>query len=195
MSYNLDKLCKGWGVNIGTINKYETGFEGLYLLDPIIIDDFYINYDKNLFKSNKLDMDFVQDNESYSKKNVLRGMHIQLEKPQGKLVNVLKGEIYDVVIDLRKNSSTFKKWFGTFLSADNKKILYIPEGFAHGFLVMSDFAKVSFKVSNFWNPNDEIGILWNDPSININWPLNNNKPIIAEKDKNYELFSENKYFK
>ncbi len=172
----------------------KTHISDLYVIEPTIIDDTIIKYNKEIFKKNGLDMNFVQDNESLSKQNVLRGLHIQIEKPQGKLVSVLEGEIYDVAVDLRKGSKTYLKWYGVNLSEKNKKMFYIPEGFAHGFFVVSEFAKVTFKVSNYWDPNDEIGIPWNDPTINIIWPLNGNTPLIAEKDQHYEEIKNSKYF-
>lgn len=176
------------------MNKKETFISGLYVIEPTIINEKIISYDKTLYRENNLNMIFIQDNESFSRKNVLRGLHIQIEKPQGKLVSVLEGKIFDVAVDLRKDSKTYMKWHGEILSSVNKKMFYIPEGFAHGFLVLSDFAKVSFKVSNLWNPNDEVGIPWNDPKLNINWPLNDEVPIISEKDKNYEKIEDNNIF-
>ena len=139
-------------------------------------------------------MKFIQDNESFSKKNVLRGLHIQLKKPQGKLVSVLNGKIFDVAVDMRKKSKTYLQWFGVELSSENNEMFYIPEGFAHGFLVLSNTAKISFKVSNYWNPKDEIGIPWNDSTLNIKWPLHGEKPIIAEKDMNYIEIKNNEFF-
>ncbi len=174
---------------------HRTFISDLYTIEPTIINEMILKYDKNFFKKNHLDMNFIQDNESLSKRNVLRGLHIQIEKPQGKLVSVLEGEIFDVAVDLRKDSKTFLKWDGEILSSQNNKMFYIPEGFAHGFLVLSDFAKVSFKVSNLWNPEDEVGIAWNDSTLNIDWPLNGNTPIIAEKDKKYIEIKNNRIFK
>ena len=172
----------------------KTSISDLYVIEPTIIDNRIINYNKEIFRKNDLNMNFVQDNESLSKQNVLRGLHIQIEKPQGKLVSVLEGKIYDVAVDLRKGSKTYLNWYGVNLSEANKKMFYIPEGFAHGFFVISKFAKVTFKVSNYWNPKDEIGIPWNDSTINIRWPLNGNTPIIAEKDQHYEEIKNSKYF-
>ncbi len=175
--------------------KIEKSFiSGLYIIEPTIIDEEIIKYDKKIFKENNLNMEFIQDNESFSMKNVLRGLHIQIKKPQGKLVSVLEGEIFDVAVDLRKDSKTYMKWDSAILSSSNNKMFYIPEGFAHGFLVISDVAKVSFKVSNLWNPEDEIGIPWNDATLNINWPLNKNVPIIAEKDTKYLSIKDNRIF-
>lgn len=117
-----------------------------------------------------LTMNFVQDNQSCSTKGVLRGLHFQKEFPQGKLVRVVKGNVFDVAVDLRNNSKTYGKWFGVELTEENKKQFYIPEGFAHGFLVLSDIAEFCYKCTDFYHPNDESGLAWNDPSIGIKWP-------------------------
>lgn len=117
-----------------------------------------------------LDVDFVQDNQSMSEKGVLRGLHFQKQYPQCKLVRAVRGEVFDVAVDLRKNSSTYGKWYGVILSDQNMKQFLIPEGFAHGFLVLSDVAEFCYKVNDFWHPNDEGGMAWNDPEIGIEWP-------------------------
>ena len=176
------------------MKKIKTFIKDLYVIEPSIQDEIICKYDKEEFINNDLNMKFVQDNEGYSKKNVLRGLHIQMKKPQGKLVSVLEGKIFDVAVDLRKNSDTYMKWYGVELSSVDNKMFYIPEGFAHGFLVLSDIAKVAFKVSNYWNPDDEIGIPWNDSTLNVKWPLNGNSPIIAEKDKKYIELKNNRLF-
>lgn len=124
---------------------------------------------------------FVQDNISNSIKNTLRGLHCQMKNPQGKLMSVLEGEIFDVAVDIRKNSPTFKKWFGIELSSENHKQVYIPPGFAHGFFVLSPSALVCYKCTQFYDPKDETGIYWNDPSINIQWP--HFDPLLSDKDK------------
>jgi dTDP-4-dehydrorhamnose 3,5-epimerase len=129
-----------------------------------------------------LNIVFVQDNQSMSSKGVLRGLHYQKEHPQGKLVRVIHGSVFDVAVDLRNNSKTFGKWFGITLSADNHKQFYISEGFAHGFLVLSDYAEFCYKVTDFYHPDDEAGILWNDPKIGIEWP-----EIIHNEDSVYTL--------
>lgn len=172
----------------------ETFIKDLYLIKPSNKNGITCKYDEKLFYEQGLDMKFVQDNESFSKEEILRGLHIQIKKPQGKLVSVLEGTIFDVAVDLRKNSKTFLKWYGAKLSTANNEMLYIPEGFAHGFLVLSDVAKISFKVSNYWDPNDEVGIPWNDSTLNIKWPLKGRTPIIAEKDKNYIEIKDNTLF-
>jgi len=129
---------------------------------------------------------FLQDNIVYSKKNVLRGLHFQINNPQGKLVQCLKGKIFDVAVDIRKNSDTFLKWVGVELSSENNKQLYIPEGFAHGYCVLSESSFVSYKCTNIYDANDEKGIIWNDQKINIKWPINN--PILSEKDKQLKVY-------
>ena len=128
-----------------------------------------------------ISLNFVQDNHSQSQKNVLRGLHFQKENPQGKLVRVVRGEVFDVAVDIRKDSSTYGKWVGVILSEDNKSQLWIPPGLAHGFLVMSDIADFEYKCTNYYDPNSERCLLWNDPTININWPITT--PILSEKDR------------
>ena len=148
--------------------------EGLYILEPkVFCDDrgyFMETYNQNDFDELGLNMKFVQDNESKSKRGVLRGLHFQKKHPQGKLVRVIKGSVYDVAVDIRKNSKTFGKWVGVELSEKNKKQFYISEGFAHGFLVLSDLAEFCYKCTDFYHPGDEGGLAWNDPSIGIEWP-------------------------
>ena len=128
-----------------------------------------------------INLNFVQDNHSRSQKNVLRGLHFQKENPQGKLVRVVRGEIFDVAVDIRKNSSTYGKWVGVILSEENKNQLWIPPGLAHGFLVLSDIADFEYKCTNYYDPNSEGCLLWNDPIVNINWPTS--MVILSEKDK------------
>lgn len=169
--------------------KISTKINDLYLIEQTL-ENSNIYYDKHDFFDLNLTMNFIQDNESVSKRNVLRGLDLQINKPQGKLIRVLEGEIFDVAVDLRKKSKTFGKWESFILSNENKKQLYIPEGFAHGFLVLSENAKINFKVSNNWYPNDTIGILWKDKNINIEWPINKEEElIISEKDKNNKNLS------
>ena len=177
------------------LEKKETQIEGAFLVKFIECNDYVITYDKKIFFENGLNLNFIQENESKSKKNVLRGLDIQKKYPQGKLISVIYGEIYDVIVDMRKNSKTYLKWQGFKLSKENRQLLYIPEGCAHGFYVKSDFAKVLFKVSNYWHPEDEIGILWNDPTLNIDWNLEGQTPIISEKNKNYKTINLIKEFK
>ncbi len=155
--------------------------EGLYVIQPAVHGDsrgyFMETYNLNDMKENGLNMVFVQDNQSMSVKGVLRGLHFQKNFPQGKLVRVIKGKVFDVAVDMRKNSKTFGKWFGVELSEENKKQFYISEGFAHGFLVLSETAEFCYKVTDFYHPNDEGGLAWNDPAIGIEWP-----EVIGEYD-------------
>ena len=148
--------------------------EGLYVIEPAVHGDdrgyFMETYSLRDMQEFGLDMTFVQDNQSMSKKGVLRGLHFQINYPQGKLVRVIKGKVFDVAVDLRKGSKTYGKWYGVILSEENKKQFYISEGFAHGFLVLSDTAEFCYKVTDFYHPGDEGGLAWNDPSIGIEWP-------------------------
>lgn len=148
--------------------------EGLCIIEPAVHGDsrgyFMETYNQRDMAENGLDMVFVQDNQSMSTKGVLRGLHTQKEHPQGKLVRVIQGRVFDVAVDLRPGSETYGKWYGLELSAENKKQFYIPQGFAHGFLVLSDTAEFCYKVTDFYHPNDELGIAWNDPTIGIEWP-------------------------
>ena len=148
--------------------------EGLYIIEPAVHGDcrgyFMETYNQRDMQEAGLNMVFVQDNQSMSVKGVLRGMHTQKEHPQGKLVRVIKGKVFDVAVDLRSGSETYGKWYGVELSEENKKQFYVPEGFAHGFLVLSDVAEFCYKVTDFYHPNDELGIAWNDPAIGIQWP-------------------------
>lgn len=169
------------------ISVTKCDIEGLYVIEPKVFPDargyFMETYNQNDFKEEGLNMTFVQDNQSMSVKGVLRGLHFQKEHPQGKLVRVIRGEVYDVAVDLRKNSKTFGKYFGVVLSAENKKQFYIPEGFAHGFLVLSDEAEFAYKCTDFYRPGDEGGLLWNDENIGIKWPISSDMELnISEKD-------------
>lgn len=178
---------------MGILKIEKTGIEGLVIIIPKIYSDsrgyFTETYNKNDFLQNGLQYNFVQDNQSKSTKGVLRGLHFQKEHPQAKLVRVIQGEVFDVAVDLRKDSTTFGKWFGIILSDTNMKQFMIPRGFAHGFKVLSDTAIFSYKCDNFYHPGDESGIIWDDPRININWPETNDI-ILSEKDKNHPLFEE-----
>ena len=157
-----------------TVEKNVAGIEGLCVITPAVHGDnrgyFMETYNQRDMSEAGLNMVFVQDNQSMSVKGVLRGLHAQKEFPQGKLVRVIQGRVFDVAVDLRPNSETYGKWYGIELTAENKKQFYIPEGFAHGFLVLSDTAEFCYKVTDFYHPNDEIGIAWNDPAIGIQWP-------------------------
>jgi len=179
---------------MGKFKFNKTSIEGLYIIEPTVFGDkrgyFMETYHADDFKEAGLDATFVQDNQSKSKRGVLRGLHFQYKKPQGKLVRVIKGEVFDVAVDLRKNSPTYGKWDGAILSEENKKQLYIPEGFAHGFLVLSEEAEFTYKCTDFYNSQDEGGILWNDPDINIRWPVDNMEIILSDKDKKLKPLKE-----
>lgn len=169
-------------------NFYEAKINGVYIIEPRIFGDnrgyFLETYNKKLFEEAGLRMTFVQDNESKSIKGVLRGLHFQKKHSQGKLIRVTKGEVFDVAVDLRWGSKTYGKWEGVILSEENKKQFYIPEGFAHGFLVLSDEAVFNYKCTDFYSPEYEGGIIWNDPHINIKWPIERiQNVILSEKDK------------
>ncbi|MGF7118948.1 dTDP-4-dehydrorhamnose 3,5-epimerase [Methanobacterium oryzae] len=173
----------------------KTAIEGVYIIEPTVFGDdrgyFMETYHAEEFKNAGLDIVFVQDNQSKSKKGVLRGLHFQYTKPQGKLVRAIKGEVFDVAVDLRKDSETYGKWEGVILSEKNKKQFYVPEGFAHGFLVLSDEAEFTYKCTNFYDADDEGGILWNDPEININWPIEDiGEIILSEKDRQWKNLKE-----
>lgn len=159
---------------MGQIKVSKCPIEGLYIIEPAVHGDnrgyFMETYNQNDMHEAGLDMVFVQDNQSMSTKGVLRGLHFQKEYPQGKLVRVIKGKVFDVAVDLRAGSSTYGKWYGVELTEQNKKQFYISEGFAHGFLVLSDVAEFCYKVTDFYHPGDESGLAWNDPKIGIQWP-------------------------
>jgi len=161
-----------------------TPLDGMLILEPQIFEDergyFMETHHNQRFQSADIDCTFVQDNLSFSKKNVLRGLHFQKTKPQAKLIQAVSGGIFDVGVDLRKGSPTFGKWFGVVLSEENKRQFFVPEGFAHGFCVLSQSAHVAYKCSDFYDPQDEGGLHWSDPDIAIDWPLKD--PIISAKD-------------
>lgn len=156
------------------VEKNAGGIEGLCVIEPAVHGDargyFMETYNQRDMEEAGLNMVFVQDNQSCSAKGVLRGLHFQKEFPQGKLVRVIKGAVFDVAVDLRKNSSTYGKWYGIILTEENKKQFYISQGFAHGFLVLSDVAEFCYKCTDFYHPGDEGGFAWNDPEIGILWP-------------------------
>jgi len=172
--------------------------EGLYVIDPKVFGDergyFMETYNYEEFKAAGLSMVFVQDNQSMSKKGVLRGLHFQKTYPQGKLVRVLSGTVYDVAVDLRKSSKTYGKYYGVILSEENKRMFYVPEGFAHGFLVLSDSAVFSYKCTDFYHPEDEGGIIWNDPDIAIEWPISEDMQVLlSEKDKKHPTLAQSNF--
>ncbi len=174
---------------MGKFEKQETGIEGVYVIKPTVFEDsrgfFMETYSKKEFEEIGITYDFVQDNQSKSTKGVLRGLHFQKQFPQTKLVRVIKGSVYDVAVDLRKNSPTYGKYYGVILTEENKLQFLIPRGFAHGFLVLSEEAEFVYKCDDFYHPNDEGGILWNDPTIQIQWPLDKVGGIenIVQSDK------------
>ncbi|MCM1182344.1 MAG: dTDP-4-dehydrorhamnose 3,5-epimerase [Roseburia sp.] len=175
---------------MGKITVETCGIEGLKIITPTVFGDnrgyFMETYSYRDFKEAGIDHVFVQDNQSASKKGVLRGLHFQKEFPQDKLVRVIKGEVYDVAVDLREGSKTFGRWYGVLLSEENKKQFFVPKNFAHGFLVLSDYAEFCYKCTEFYHPNDEGGLRWNDPDIGVKWPLPDGmEPILAERDQKW----------
>lgn len=167
------------------------GIEGLKVIEPAVFGDergyFMETYNYNDFAEAGIDCQFVQDNQSASKKGVLRGLHFQINYPQDKLVRVVNGEVFDVAVDLREGSKTFGKWYGVLLSAENKKQFFVPKNFAHGFIVLSDYAEFCYKVTDFYHPNDEGGILWNDPDLGVEWMMPEGMTaedlILSDKDR------------
>lgn len=183
---------------MGQFKFTNTKIEGMFLVEPAVFEDnrgyFMETYNENDFKDAGYDLTFVQDNQSKSSKGVLRGLHLQVNYPQGKLVRVIKGEVFDVGVDLRKDSDTYGEWFGAILSDENKKQLFIPEGFAHGFLVLSDEAEFVYKCTEFYHGDDEGGIKWDDSDIGINWPLDDiDEIILSDKDKEWKTLKESNY--
>ena len=170
----MSEVLKEKVISKGNFNFIETKIKDLYIIEPKVFGDdrgyFMESYNRRDFVEAGLDMVFVQDNESKSKKGVLRGMHFQTKFTQGKLVRATQGEVYDVAVDLRKGSPTYGQWEGVLLSAENKRQFYVPEGFAHGFLVLSDIAEFCYKCTDFYHPGDEGGLAWNDQEIGIEWP-------------------------
>jgi dTDP-4-dehydrorhamnose 3,5-epimerase len=180
---------------MGQFKFIQTSIQGLYVIEPKIFTDsrgyFMETYNYEDFKDAGLDIIFVQDNQSKSKKGVLRGMHFQTKHTQGKLVRVVKGEVFDVAVDLRKESKTYGQWHGVYLNEENKKQFYVPQGFAHGFLVISDEAEFVYKCTDVYHPEYEDGIAWNDPDINIQWPLDKiEKILLSEKDRKAPFLNE-----
>ena len=175
---------------MGGFNKVLTPISDLFLIEPTVFRDdrgfFMETFNRKEFHELGIQKDFVQDNHSRSKKGTLRGLHFQKKFPQAKLVRVIKGEVFDVVVDIRKNSATFGRWFGVALSEEKKRQLFIPEGFAHGFLALTEIVEFTYKCSDYYHPNDEGGITWNDSDIAIDWPLKEygiNELILSDKDR------------
>ncbi|MBE5907812.1 MAG: dTDP-4-dehydrorhamnose 3,5-epimerase [Lachnospiraceae bacterium] len=181
-----------------TVERNCNGIEGLAVITPTVFGDergyFYESYNQNDLKDAGIDVEFVQDNQSASKKGVLRGLHFQINYPQDKLVRVINGSVFDVAVDLRKGSKTYGKWFGVELTAENKKQFFIPKDFAHGFIVLSDYAEFCYKVTDFYHPNDEGGLIWNDKDIAVDWPMPEGMGpddlILSDKDKVNWTFEE-----
>ena len=178
---------------MGKFRFIKTDIDGVIIVEPTAYGDnrgyFMETYQKEDFIAGGIDVDFVQDNQSMSTKGVLRGLHFQINYPQSKLVRCIRGEVYDVAVDLREGSPTYGKYVGVLLSAENKRQFFIPKNFAHGFLVLSDEAEFVYKVDDFYHPNDEGGLMWNDPTIGIDWPIPEGMEIkLSEKDKVHPLF-------
>ena len=173
----------------------ETSIKGVFIIEPKVFGDsrgyFMETYKEDEFKAAGINYNFVQDNQSRSHKGVLRGLHFQKNHPQAKLVRVISGEVFDVAVDLRKNSPTYGKWVGEILTAENKKMLMIPRGFAHGFVVLSDTAEFVYKCDEVYHPEDEGGIMWNDPEVGIKWPYKG-EPQLSEKDTKHPSLKEAK---
>ncbi len=195
---------------MGQIKVTKCPIEGLYIIEPAVHGDnrgyFMETYNKRDMEEAGLNLNFVQDNQSMSVKGVLRGLHFQKQYPQGKLVRAIKGTVFDVAVDLRAGSPTYGKWYGVELSEENKKQFYISEGFAHGFLVLSETAEFCYKVTDFYHPGDEGGLAWNDPAIGIDWPqlqgeyagnasaegytLSDGTPLnLSDKDQKWEVLA------
>jgi len=175
-----------------------TTIPDVIVIEPKVFADgrgfFLESYHKQRFSEAGIPSDFVQDNHSRSQQGVLRGLHYQIQQPQGKLVRVIAGEIFDVAVDIRKNSPTFGKWVGDLLSAENKKMLWVPPGFAHGFYVTGPTAEVLYKATDYYAPQWERSIAWNDPIVSINWPLNGITPILSPKDEAGKFLNEAEVF-
>ncbi len=182
---------------MGKFNFIKTSIDGVLIVEPTAFGDsrgyFMETYQKEDFIKGGITVDFVQDNQSMSTKGVLRGLHFQKQFSQSKLVRCIKGEVFDVAVDLREGSPTFGKWEGVILSEENKRQFFIPKNFAHGFLVLSDVAEFVYKVDDFYHPNDEGGLMWNDPDIGIKWPLADGMEIkLSDKDKLHPAFKDYK---
>ena len=192
-------MAQGDTITSGNFTFTETSIKGVIIVDVKSYGDergyFMETYKKPDFVAGGIDVDFVQDNQSSSTKGVLRGLHFQINQPQSKLVRVVSGEVFDVAVDLREGSPTYGKWEGVVLSAENKRQFFIPRGFAHGFLVLSETAEFCYKCDDIYHPNDEGGLMWNDPAVGIEWPalqgdeeFDETKVILSEKDKVHPAF-------
>jgi dTDP-4-dehydrorhamnose 3,5-epimerase len=176
----------------------QTVIPEVMIIEPRIFGDkrgfFMETWQRRTFANFGIDYDFVQDNHSRSSKGILRGLHYQIKHPQGKLVRVIRGEVFDVAVDIRRHSPTFGKWEGVFLSEENRRMLWIPPGFAHGFYVTSDAAEFVYNCTDFYAPEYERSIIWNDPDIGITWPLEGNEPVLSDKDRDGKPFAEAEVF-
>lgn len=179
------------------MNVIQTAIPGVLMVEPRIFADargfFYESYNKRFMETAGIAGDFVQDNHSRSARNVLRGLHYQIKQPQGKLVRVTMGEVFDVAVDIRKSSRTFGRWVGFNLSAENNRLAWIPPGFAHGFLVLSEYAEVLYKTTDYWAPQFERTIIWNDRNLAIDWPAGG-EPLLSAKDKAGVAFDQAEMF-
>ncbi len=179
---------------MGKIKVTKCPIEGLYVIEPMIHRDergyFVETYNKRDMEAKGLNMDFVQDNQSMSTKGILRGLHFQKQYPQGKLVRAIRGTVFDVAVDMRKKSKTYGQWYGVKLSAENMKQFYVSEGFAHGYVVLTEEAEFCYKVTDFYHPGDEGGIAWNDPEIGITWPIPEEMVKLNERDRNWKPLRE-----
>ena len=187
---NIVDEPKGEKQTMSKITVETCPIEGLKIITPSVFGDergyFMETYNYNDFKEAGIDMEFVQDNQSASKKGVLRGLHFQINHPQDKIVRVISGKVFDVAVDLRTGSPTYGQWYGVILSAENKKQFFIPKNFAHGFLVLSDYAEFAYKCTDFYHANDEGGLAWNDPDIGVEWPIPDRMELtISEKDQKW----------
>lgn len=189
-------MAQGDTIQSGNFTFTQTSIEGVIIVDVKVYSDnrgyFMETYKQSDFVAGGIDVEFVQDNQSSSVKGVLRGLHFQKEHPQSKLVRVVSGEVFDVAVDLRKGSPTYGRWEGIVLSAENRRQFFVPRGFAHGFLVLSDVAEFCYKCDDFYQPNDEGGVMWDDPALEIAWPalhgdevFDRSKIIVSEKDLFY----------
>ncbi len=180
---------------MGKFNFIKTEIDGVIIVEPTVFGDergyFMETYQYEEFCKGGIDCTFVQDNQSKSKKGVLRGLHAQKQFPQAKLVRVISGEVYDVAVDLREGSKTYGKYVGVHLSSENKRQFFVPRGFAHGFLVLSDEAEFVYKVDDYYHPNDEVPLAWDDPTVNIQWPIEDGMEVLlSEKDKHNPKLTE-----
>ncbi len=196
-SIRVDNVCgiKMENKRMGKITVTECGIDGLLVIEPTIFKDnrgyFIETYHKEAYEAVGITAEFVQDNQSMSTKGVLRGLHFQINYPQAKLVRVLSGEVFDVAVDLRKGSKTFGKWYGVVLSEENQKQFFVPEGFAHGYLVLSETAVFAYKCTDFYHPGDEGGLLWNDPEVGVEWPIPKDMElVIAQRDQEWGTLAE-----